>query len=850
MIAIALTLTLPARTPADSYTYEELVSAYIYLIAKNTEWPEPAGNGAFTIGVVETGDRLSRTLEQMLRGFRLHGRAIRVRSFATPRDLPFGGLQVLYVGRAFKDEVPALYRAIPPRMPLLLITHSVEDPRSIMVNIYYDSRHRSRIQINRANIYAHRLKISEKILLTGGEEVGVSKLFDASLAALKRQEARYQRLRKLNRAFEKEIATYKERVATLQHGIETMEKRLVSQRKKVRQKERELQLKEREIGRKEQRLQRLEDEYARLKEETLRQKEKLESRLDEIARQEREIARRSEILERKQRHIEALDRKIAEQNSTIARQSAIIATHQSLLEAQHIKIERQRVRLYLLLVIVALLLLFALYIYRNKRLLESLTQKLQKAKESAEYANRSKSTFLTNMSHELRTPLNAILGFSDLMLKDDTLSPAQKSRLGIIHRSGTFLLTLINDVLNLARVESGRITIEKEPVDVGLLIQDVVSLMEQRAETKGLEIRIDQSSQFPRCIVTDGDKVRQILLNYLSNAVKYTEKGEIVLRLDADENRLFMQVRDQGPGLTPGEQAKIFEPFVQVGEASERTGTGLGLSITREFAEALGGKVWVESAPGRGSTFFATIRYELCRGRDNDVVKKETRNEVIGLAPEHKGLKVLIVEDKEDNRILLRSLLEVLGVRVEEAKDGVEAVEIFRRWHPDFIWMDRRMPRLNGEEATKIIRSEPGGDKVVIVALTASAFADEREKVMAAGMDGFVVKPYDPAEIYETMGKFLGLRYIYREREKKKVKEEGGFSTEAYVEALETLEASQLDALQRAAVLLDQNEIEEVLAALPADRADLIETTRTLARRLEFPLIIEAIEKVRSGRNT
>lgn len=842
---------ISAKTEERAYTPEELVSAYIYLLSKNTTWPHDSHRSFFRIGVLEKGGRIRKTLWSLTKDLSLHGRPIWISGYERIPEVEFDRLDVLFVDRTFASKIQEIYRKIPAKAPLLLISKDAQSSDAIMINIYYDSRHRSRIQVNRANIESHGLKISDKILLTGGEEVGVSKLFDASLEAMRKQEARYQHLRRTNLKFEKEIEKYKKRIEKLQRDILEMERRFEKQRLEVEKKARELQNKQRQILKKEKKLRRLAEEYTKLKTETNQQKKKLQERLSEIARQEEEIAKRSEILASQKKHIEELDFQIEAQKRKIEKQSEIIESHKTLLKEKNVKIEKQEIRLYLLLVIIVLLLFFAIYIYRNKKLLESLTEKLKEAKENAEYAYRSKSTFLTNMSHELRTPLNAILGFSDLLLKDETLGTVQKNRLEIIHRSGSFLLTLINDVLNLARVESGKIKIEKEPVDVGMLIRDVVVLMEQRAETKGLKIRIDQSSRFPRCIVSDGDKIRQILLNYLSNAVKYSEKGEILLKLDADERYLHMQVKDQGVGISSEDLPKIFEPFTQVGGASERTGTGLGLSITREFVEAMGGRVWVESEPGKGSVFHATIRYEECKGDENDVLKEEGLSEVIGLSANQKSVKVLIVEDKEDNRLLLRSILEILGIRIEEAKDGMEAVEKFQRWRPDFIWMDRRMPRMDGEEATRRIRSLPGGKNVVIVALTASAFTDEKEKVMSAGMDGFVVKPYSPVEIYETMKKFLDLHFIYRKEESETAEEQpSGFSMAEYVETLSSLNGEELDLLYDAAVLLDTKALENVLAKMEKKAPLLVEMTRRLADRLEYHRILEAIEKIRSERKT
>jgi len=850
MIAIR---PLPAGQSLHVYSNEELISAYIYLLSKNTRWPVSLSNKPFRIGILERGGNIRKTFWKLTKDLHLHGRKIWVTGFSRPEKIDYDHLDVLFVDSRFSGYIARIYRSIPPHTPLLLISRDADDTDHIMINIYHDSRDRNRIQINRKNIESHGLRIGKKILLAGGEEVGISKLFNTSLEALKAQERRYEKLKATSRKFEEQIAVLKKDIALFRDElaykrkiVEQKEKELRNTVRRLSRQQAMLREKEKKIKEKAKKLKLLEEEYNRLKAETNEQKKRLQARLKEIERQEKEISRRAAILATQQEHIIELDREISRQKQKIDEQKEVISAHEQALKRQSLQLKEQTVTMYALTGIVMALILFAWYFYHNKRLLESLTKKLREAKENAEYANRSKSIFLTNMSHELRTPLNAIMGFSDLLLKDESLSPVQRERLGIIFRSGSFLLGLINDVLNLARVESGKIQIEKAPMDLGALIEETMALMSQRAKNKGLEIVLDQTSRFPRCIVADGEKIRQILLNYLSNAIKYSHKGTIRLSLDADGSFLYMHVADEGVGIEKEDLERVFEPFIQVGEASEKTGSGLGLSITKEFVEAMGGRVWAESKPGEGSTFHAAIPYQVCENGENNILKSQKRSEVIGLDPSQKGIKVLIAEDKEDNRMLLRSILDVLGVEVKEALNGEEAVEIFKTWHPDFIWMDRRMPKMNGEEATRIIRSLPGGDKVVIVALTASAFADEKKKVMAAGMDGFVVKPYVADEIYETMKEFLGLRYIYKNNgdDDENAQRQLPVDKDSYADALMALDDETLDKLFEAAVLLDEDALEELLGTMPDSPAAAM--TARLAEHLEFRKILETIQEVKA----
>lgn len=391
-----------------------------------------------------------------------------------------------------------------------------------------------------------------------------------------------------------------------------------------------------------------------------------------------------------------------------------------------------------------------------------------KAQKQAEAANRAKSVFLATMSHELRTPLNAILGFSALMRSDSGLNEGQRENLDIINRSGEHLLILINDVLDMAKIEAGRVVLEVEPFDLGALVRDITDMLGKRAEEKGLQLLLDQSSKIPRFIKSDKEKLRQVIVNLVSNAVKYTNHGSVILRLGfqaGDEVfRLIIEVEDSGVGISKDDQARIFEPFVQVGKSGTQKGSGLGLAIAREYVELMGGNIEVDSTPDTGSLF--RVNLPVQRAEEADVVPPEVaRGRVIGLEPGQTEYRILIVEDQVENQLLLQRLLKDAGFTVKLAENGAEGVELFQSFRPHFIWMDRRMPVMDGLEATRCIRALDGGREVKIVAVTASVFGEQRAEILTQGMDDFVRKPYRPAEIFECMERHLGVRYLYGQDE-------------------------------------------------------------------------------------
>ena len=387
--------------------------------------------------------------------------------------------------------------------------------------------------------------------------------------------------------------------------------------------------------------------------------------------------------------------------------------------------------------------------------------------QSLQQANRAKSVFLANMSHEIRTPMNAILGFSQLMLRDRDLTPQQCQYLGTINRSGEHLLALINDILEMSKIEAGRTTLNPSTFDLPILLKDLEMMFRVRTNEKKLSFSVETIGDVPQYIVTDVNKLRQVFINVLGNAVKFTDQGGIGVRVRADrdggtEPFLRVEIEDTGPGISPDDQVRLFRQFEQTKTGQQAgTGTGLGLAISREFVRLMGGDITVSSQVGKGSVF--VIRLPLKEGEAHAVEAKEKPRQVLRLQSGQATRRVLIADDIEDNRELLLQLLAPVGFEIRQATNGAEAVEEFRKWRPDLILMDFRMPVMDGHEAIRQIRTMAGGETPKIIAVTASALSENRQDLMDIGANDFLSKPFREAELFEKIHAQLGVEYVYAE---------------------------------------------------------------------------------------
>jgi signal transduction histidine kinase/CheY-like chemotaxis protein len=522
---------------------------------------------------------------------------------------------------------------------------------------------------------------------------------------------------------------------------------------------------------------------------------------------------------------------------------------------------------------------------------EHQSAELRLAKEAADAANQSKSAFLAKISHELRTPLNVILGFTQLLSRDTSLNLEQQQHINIISSSGEHLLTLINDVLEMSKIEAGQTTLNESSFDLFNLLHSLEEMLRLKAHSKGLQLLFNLEPDLPQYVHTDKNKLRQVLINLLNNAIKFTHLGSVTLhvcQLDQSDQinaespppelfseqqlvampqlRLRFTIEDTGIGIDPNELEPLFEAFMQAESSRHlQEGTGLGLPISRQFVRLMGGDIRVSSLLGHGSIF----QFEIPLQQSDTALMLAPQQQVISLVSSHPIYRILVVEDQWESRQLLVKLLAEVGFAVQEATNGLEAIAVWESWVPHLIWMDMQMPELDGYAATQQIRqreqarrSVPSDSQTnvlplsftsappsVIIALTAHAFEEDRKTAIAVGCNDVITKPFQEDTLFATMARYLGVEYVYETKSRDETALRASRQElKTYRELLTSLPLVWLTQVYQAATQLDDQRLLELVAELPVMAADLATAIQVWVNELRLDILIELIQPIYAER--
>ena len=477
------------------------------------------------------------------------------------------------------------------------------------------------------------------------------------------------------------------------------------------------------------------------------------------------------------------------------------------------------------------------------------------------------------MSHELRTPLNAILGFSQLMNQDTNLLNEQKENLNIIQRSGEHLLSLINQVLDLSKVEAGRMTLSKNNLNIHHFLAEIEDMFALKANAQSLHLRFECAADVPNYICADEVKLRQVLINLISNAVKFTSSGSVSLEVknqqvkaqseagtkttnNQQSTTITFEVKDTGVGIAAEELENLFKPFVQTASGQKvQQGTGLGLTISRQFVRLMGGEITVIShgksfTPGMPLKEFledttgTIFKFDIPVGiADASAIQNQPYNRrVVALAPNQPQYRILVVDDRDYNRQLLVKLLKPVGFEVEEASNGIEALEIWDSYSPHLIWMDMRMPVMDGYEATKRIKGTIKGQATAVIALTASVWEEDKAVILSAGCDDFVRKPFHTEAIFDIMAKHLGVGYIYQEEELPSPPSNVTGEPLNFTDLLAAMSKEWIVKLYEAAIDADSELVFILLEEIPESQAFELQTLRNWVNKFQFEKILDLTE--------
>ena len=763
-LIIVLIFLAPAY--ASNMSQERLIPTYLYNFAKYTNWPEDYDKKVFEIYLVSSNKTLYRNMKDIVKEQKLHAKPIKV-SIGSAQNIPFTS-DLIYVDKGYLKSYQKIYTRYEGR-PVLLVSNAYDNKRLVMINLKKTKDETLGFEVNKENILNQDLSINPQLILFGGTELDVAKLYKEAKDSLLQKEVELQKQLKKAQLLSQEIKTSKNTNIALEKSIFEKNTKLEETETRISDLSSDMKTLQDAIVKMDEKAKRAEAEFILL---LKKQKEILAFEKASTKQAKQRLLKQEHEVRKKEKELSVLSKKVQDKAIEFKRlQEDLVSAGVQIKDKDEI-IHVQQDYLFFLGLATALFLSLVLIILRvlrqkgeaNKEL--KLTQgALEDQVKKTQKADASKTKFLAHMSHELRTPLNAVLGYSQILQKDPLMSQKNQKTIATINRSGEHLLALINDVLEVSKIETGNVDLDPVAFDLFLFLDDVYNMFSQKVQDAGLYLELEKSKDLPQFISADINKIRQIFINFLGNSVKFTERGGIKIKIDtkAKKQELMIQIQDSGVGIAEEEIAKLFKPFKQTMSGKiGGGGAGLGLSIVMEYIDLMKGNINVQSEPEIGTSFYITVPFEtasITEARENE------NKEIISLRDKDRGIELLIADDNETNNDLLEELLVSVGFKVYKAKNGEEALASFKEYQPRAVLLDIDMPLMNGYEAAMAIKALDYGAETPIIAVTASIFDVSHTDVLKQGFDDLIHKPFKDYDIYMALAKFLHLKYVYKDEE-------------------------------------------------------------------------------------
>jgi len=842
LLKLILLLTL-LFTSSQSSVKKELVDiSYVYQLSKNIKWHN--SKKTFSIHLVSSNNSLNNQFKNLAKKMKLHGKKI-VITISKDGKIP-RNTDVVYI-TAKKNS---LYKNIfekTKNSPILLISHDYKNKKIVMINLFKTTHNTISFEINRANILSKGLGIKPEIILLGGTELDIAYLYKDTRDNLSSKEYEikiiHNSLNKSKRSLiakqkelslmRKEINSFKKKNKKLKTQIKNKVLILKKTSEKIKnynldveKLKKTIQERNSKISIQEKRLGTLSHKFTKTQKNLKDIQHTLELQINKQKEQKVLLDKQLIMVSKKEQHLKSLQVKIdtRTQEFVLLKNKMLALNNQLVIHEKTINKQKRIlwIAITALVVFAFIVLLIGYFIkklHQTNLLLKTTQEELRIAKNNANLENLNKSKFIASMSHELRTPLNAVLGYSQLLQKDKSFSEKHQKTFAIIRHSGEHLLGLINDILLISKIEAGHIEVKMVSSNIHEFVNSVHAMFLLKTDINEVALESIISENVPQYLLTDIDKLRQILINLLNNAVKFTKKGSIKILVDYKDENLFISIEDTGVGVAPNEIEKLFMQYEQTESGVEEgNGTGLGLALVQEFVTLFNGEVSVSSVVNQGTTFKVRIP---CLEPET-IVETEVLRDIVKIAPNQKEFKVLIVDDVQTNRDILAELLSLLGFQTIELVNGLEAVEWTKKNTPDIILMDLRMPVMGGREATLEILKR--NKNIPIIAITASILEIEKLIEKPYPFVAAMPKPFDEKELLHLIAKFIDIKYEYDEQIEVEVKEISLSQLDAEVKEkiLKAINSMQITALNR------------ILASM--DEKYLVETTymQDLATDLDF----------------